>query len=114
MSESGVRREAYELNEPPVMGGPVGAEQGPVLLPAQKNIIVDAVKPADTVDGAVLVRAYEAMGMGTDASFAPAETVKRIAEVDMLEENGRSLALRDGRLEVRFGPFEIKSFLLYL
>lgn len=113
-TQSGVLREACELNEPPVTGGPVGAEQGPVLLPAQKNIIVDAVKPADAVDGAVLVRAYEAMGMGTDASFTPAETVRRIAEVDMLEENGRELALRDGRLEVRFGPFEIKSFLLYL
>lgn len=113
-TESGVLREAYELNEPPVTGGPVGAEQGPVLLPAQKNIIVDAVKPADTVDGAVLVRAYEAMGMGTGASFTPAEAVKRIAEVDMLEEYGTELTLRDGRLEVRFGPFEIKSFLLYL
>ncbi len=113
-TESGVLREACELNEPPVTGGPVGAGRGPVLLPAQKNIIVDTVKPADTVDNAILVRAYEAMGMGTNASFTPAEAVKRIAEVDMLEENGRSLALRDGRLETHFGPFEIKSFLLYL
>lgn len=117
-TESDVLREACELNEPPVVGEalPGEAEQvfQPVLLPAQKNIIVDTVKPADTVDNAVLVRAYEAMGMGTNASFSVSGAVKRIGEADMLEENEKELALRDGRLKARFGPFEIKSFLLYL
>ena len=117
-AESGVLREAYELNEPPVVGGvlPAGAEAAlrPVFLPGEKNIVVDTVKPADTVENAILVRAYEAMGMGTNASFTMTEAVRRISEVDMLEENEAPLPLQDGRLAVSFGPFEIKSFLLYL
>lgn len=117
-AESGVLREAYELNEPPVVGGvlPAGAEAAlrPVFLPGEKNIVVDTVKPADTVENAILVRAYEAMGIGTHASFTMTEAVRRISEVDMLEENEAPLPLQGGRLAVSFGAFEIKSFLLYL
>ncbi|MDE7261492.1 MAG: alpha-mannosidase [Oscillospiraceae bacterium] len=116
-TESGVLREACELNEPPVLGavfsGDGGAASGPVFLPMQKNIVVDTIKPADTVANALLVRAYEAMGMGTDASFAVSEAVKQISEVDMLEENGTDLPLGKP-VNTRFGAFEIKSFLLYL
>ena len=116
-AESGVLREAYELNEPPVLGavpsGDGGAAFRPVFLPMQKNIIVDTIKPADTVENALLVRVYEAMGMGTDASFSVSEAVRGICEVDMLEENGKALPL-GGHVEARFGAFEIKSFLLYL
>ena len=54
------------------------------------------------------------MGIGTHASFTMTEAVRRISEVDMLEENEAPLPLQDGRLAVSFGPFEIKSFLLYL
>lgn len=114
-TESGVLREASELNEPPVLGGAPAAEaeRAPIFLPAQRNIVVDTVKPADTVDNALLVRAYEAMGMAAEAVFAVSGAVKRVTEVDMLEENGRTVP-HVPRLEAHFGPFEIKSFLLYL
>lgn len=114
-TESGVLREACELNEPPVLGGvpAAGAESAPVFLPMQKNIIVDAVKPADTVENALLVRAYEAMGMQTEASFSVNEAVRAVSEVDLLEENAKAYPMGP-RLEARFGAFEIKSFLLYL
>lgn len=113
---SGVLREACELNEPPVLGSALPAGGGglqPVFLPAQKNIIVDTIKPADTVKNALLVRAYEAMGMRTEAVFSVAGAVRGVSEVDMLEENARELPMSH-RLEARFGAFEIKSFLLYL
>lgn len=114
--ESGVVREAYELNEPLTFGAPPAegtADPGPVFLPLNKNIVVDTIKPADTVEKGILVRAYEAMGMGTDAAFAVSEAVKRVEEVDMLEQNGEDRPWKD-RLEVPFGAFEIKTFLLYL
>ena len=88
--------------------------RSPVFLPGEKNIVVDTVKPADTAENAILVRAYEAMGMETNASFTMAEAVRRISEVDMLEENEAPLPLQGGRLAVSCGAFEIKSFLLYL
>ena len=110
--ESDVVRQAVELNEPTVFA-PAGTVQQPVLVPAQKNIVVDTIKPADTGSRALLVRAYEAMGMDTEASFAVGGRITRIEETDMLEENPRELC-RGETLRVRFGAFEIKTFLLYL
>ena len=116
-TESDVLREACELNEPPVLGGLLSGDvesvSQPICLSAQKNIIVDTIKPADTVENAILVRVYEAMGMQTDASFSVNEAVRSVSEVDMLEENGRELSLENG-LSTHFGAFEIKSFLLHL
>lgn len=95
---SGVVREASELNEPPVLGAPACGEaeaaSGPVFLPLQSNVVVDIIKPADTADNAVLVRAYESMGMGTDAVFDVSERFARIEETDLLEENPAELSRR--------------------
>ena len=112
LKESNVVREAAELNEPAVFA-PVGTVQRPILVPAQKNIVVDTIKPADTAERALLVRAYEAMGADTEASFAVDSRIKRVEETDMLEENPRELG-RGETLRVRFGAFEIKTFLLHL
>ena len=74
---------------------------------------MDAIKPADTAENAILVRVYESMGSATDAVLRVPETIQRISEVDMLEENGRAYPTGP-QLEARFGAFEIKTFLLYL
>ena len=110
--EGNVLREAVELNEPTVFA-PSGTVQRPILVPAQRNIVVDAVKPADTAARAILVRVYEAMGMNTEAAFAVGDGITRVDETDMLEENPRELC-RGETLRVPFGAFEIKTFLLHL
>ena len=110
--QSDVVRQAAELNEPLTFGAAVEADSSPILLPLDKNILVDTVKPADTVPGVILVRVYEAMGMATQARFTVGERIARIEETDMLEENGQALPL-DEVLSVPFGAFEIKTFLLY-
>ena len=106
---SDVLREAVEFNEPPIWGGEALGLAG-IFVPEQKNIVVETIKPADTAENALLVRAYEAMGMPTRASFAAAKAVRRVIETDMLEENGQDADLR----AVDFGPYEIKTFLLVL
>ena len=108
-AESDVLRQAAELNEPPVWAGEAD-QVGSIFLPDAKNIIVDTIKPADTVENALLVRVYEAMGKQTDCAFAVHEKVRGIRETDMLEEGG--VAVEPGK--VHFGAFEIKTFLLYL
>ena len=112
-SQSGVVRQASELNEPLVMGGSWSGGEEPVFLPEQENLIVDTVKPADRVDNALVVRVYEAMGMKTRSAFAVSRRVKQVEETDMLEENGRTV---DGEelAALEFGAFEIKTFLLRL
>ena len=111
---SDVVRQAMELNEPLLMGGDgSGAAGEPIFLPLEKNILVDTIKPADTVENALLVRAYEAMGMETRTAFRVSGRVRQVEETDMLEEHGRTVSGEE-LSEVAFGAFEIKTFLLRL
>ncbi|MCD7755052.1 MAG: glycosyl hydrolase-related protein [Firmicutes bacterium] len=111
--DSGTLRQAAELNEPPIFGAQMDLLSEPIFLPENPNIVVETIKPADTVGNALLVRAYEAMGMATSARFTVAKQIRGIAETDMLEEHPVTLPC-DGALHLEFGAFEIKTLLLYL
>lgn len=107
-ADSDVPQQAAELNEPMVT---CAADDGlgPIFLPDKKNIIVETIKPADTAENALLVRAYEAMGKQADCAFTVNPRITRIVETDMLEENPQNVDVSC----VHFGSFEIKTFLLY-
>ncbi len=107
-SDSDVPQKAAELNEPFIVGSGYDG-LGPVFLADAKNIIVDTVKPADTAENALLVRAYEAMGKQVDCAFAVNPKITKIVETDMLEENPWDVDAS----HIHFGSFEIKTFLLY-
>lgn len=107
-TESDVPRQAARLNEPLVCCESDDG-LGSVFLPDAKNIMVDTIKPADTRENALLIRAYEAMGKQTVCAFAVNPRISRVTETDMLEENEESV----NPACVRFGSFEIKTFLLY-
>ena len=94
------------------MLGSVADDSAPIFLTDCANIVVETVKPADTAENALLVRAYEAMGMRAEAHCTVSGKIRGICETDMLEENGTEL--NRGELNVSFAPFEIKTFLLYL
>ena len=102
-------QQAAELNEGIILGS-AADDLGPIFLADKKNIVVDTIKPADTVENALLVRAYESMGMGTNAAITAAKNIQKIVQTDMLEENPEAVDLSN----VAFGPFEIKTFILYL
>ena len=82
----------------------------PVLLPEAENIAVDTVKPADGRDDALVVRVYETMGRATRTKLIPGSGICQVLEADMLEEGAKPICPD----EVRFGPFEIKTFILPL
>ena len=107
-ADSDVARQATELNEP-LLAGNVYDDLGPILLPNAKNVIVDTIKPADTVHNALLVRVYEAMSKQVDCNFAVNPGIKKIVETDMLEGDPRDV---DASC-MHFGSFEIKTLLLY-
>jgi alpha-mannosidase len=71
---------------------------------------VDTIKPADMAENALLVRAYESMGMKTTTAFTAAKNITKIVQTDMLEENAEPVDISG----VEFGAFEIKTFILYL
>ena len=107
--DSDVLQQAAELNEHSIFAS-ICDDLGAIFLPDQKNIIVDTIKPADTTQNALLVRVYEAMGKQTDCGFVKHEKIQSVVETDMLEENPAAVDLS----RVRFGPFEIKTFILQL
>ncbi len=108
-ADSDVPQQAAQLNEPLLAGG-ICDDLGPIFLSDKKNIIVDTIKPADTVENALLVRVYEAMGKQTTCAFTSHANIQSVTETDMLEENAQSVDLQN----VHFGPFEIKTFILSL
>lgn len=101
-------RQAVELNEPALVGG--GSTE-PICLSQQENIIIDTIKPADTAENTILVRAYEALGRQTRGSFTLHANVLRMEETDLLEESPLPVAPNQ---PVNFAPFEVKTFLLHL
>ena len=107
--DSDVPQQAACLNEP-MLAGAVSDDLGAIFLPDQKNIIVDAIKPADTEENALLVRVYEAMGKQTDCAFTVNPRIATIVETDMLEEN----PIPADPARIHFTPFEIKTFILSL
>ena len=107
-ADSDVPQRAAEQNEPVVFSG-ITDELGPVFLADAQNILVETIKPADTADNALLVRAYEAMGKQTECAFSANPRITKIVETDMLEEDPQAVDPR----RVHFGSFEIKTFLLY-
>ena len=107
--DSDVLHQAAEFNEAPIVAN-ICDDLGAIFLPNEKNIIVDTIKPADTMENALLVRVYEAMGKQTICSITAHSNIKSVTETDMLEENPQAVDLQN----MYFGPFEIKTFILTL
>ncbi|MFA6134209.1 MAG: glycoside hydrolase family 38 C-terminal domain-containing protein [Phycisphaerae bacterium] len=109
-SVGNVVREAYELNIP-LHAFAANANTAPVaslLTVAPVNVIVEAVKRSEDGQG-FIVRLYEAGHSSCTARIQFGTAVKRVQEVNLLEENPRPLKLRGHTLELPLRPFEIKT-----
>ena len=105
---------AYELNLPVIAaeGALTKALAAPVLVEAD-NVIVEAVKPAEDIDGAYVVRVYEAERARTVTNLTFPADVKKVQESNMLEEAFADVVLTNGVASVTFKPFEVKTFICY-
>lgn len=112
-SESGVVREAYDLNAPVVLEPGAGGHESLLSLSAS-NVMLEAVKPADDGSGDVILRLYECMRTATRTTLHLALPVKGVAETDMLEARVRDVPLSAGACTLEFRPFEIKTLRLTL
>ena len=109
-----VVRPAYELNMPVIAApGTLSKTLAAPVLVAADNVIVEAVKPAEDIEGAYVVRLYECERNRTVTTLTFPADVKRVCEANMLEEAVADVALTDGAATVTFKPFEIKTFLCY-
>ncbi|MEI7527595.1 MAG: glycoside hydrolase family 38 C-terminal domain-containing protein [Elusimicrobiota bacterium] len=109
---AGSVRRAAELNGPLIAAPGRLKSPVPALLAfAAGNIVVDCVKKAEE-GGAVIVRAHEAHGVRSRTEVLFGARPSSVEECDLLEQNGRALAVKDSRCRVEFGPYEIKTLKL--
>ncbi len=115
LAESGLVREAYDLNVPTAQYGGMRATASALSLTA-KNVFVDTMKPAEDGSGDIILRLYEALGTRTATTLTVNLPVCDATACDMLEENGQPVeatATADGmELSLAFRPFEIKTLRL--
>jgi alpha-mannosidase len=114
LAESGVVKEAYDLNVPAwSLQGAVDEPTSLFSLDAE-NIVIEAIKPAEDGSPNVVVRLYEAMRMKTNCQLKTSLPVKTAVHADMLENKQQDLDCKDGVIALDFRPFEIKTVILTL
>lgn len=104
-----VVRKAWEMNCPVIVGG--GEASKPLFTITPKEIVCEAVKPAEDCDGWV-IRLLEASGSQTRARIVFSGNPKFVSLCNMLEEVKKPLDARDGVVDLEFHPFEVLSILV--
>ena len=113
--ESGVVREAYDLNIPvQVVNGKIDQPGGSFFSVDKDNIVIETVKPAEDSSADVIVRLYEAMRNSTRCTLTTFRPLRAAAQTDMLEEGRVELELDGSSVRLDFRPFEIKTIRLTL
>ncbi len=118
----GVVREGYALNAPisliPAQSarGKWEAEKSFVSLSADSHdgscpVVVETIKKADDSDD-IIVRLYEAHGGSANVVIDFGMDLAAAQVVDMMEENGKDISVRNNRLRYSFGAFEIVTLKL--
>ncbi|NOZ26540.1 MAG: alpha-mannosidase [Chloroflexi bacterium] len=107
-AESGVVREAYELN---VLARTVPGAAGERSLFSvdAPNVIVETVKLAEDGSGDVIVRLYEAKRTATRCTLTTTLPVSQAFATDMLENVQGELPCGDGQIPLDFRTFEVKT-----
>ena len=111
LREGRVIEEAYALNVPLVVretkrhAGPLPAVQS-FFSVDRPNVVIEAVKIAEA-GKALIVRLYEAAGSRGSAHLTTTLPVRRACRADLLENEGATLAFKEGALSLKLRPFEI-------
>ncbi len=101
---------AYELNYKPVVI-PGVVENKPLFTIDAPNVICEAVKAAEDIENAYVLRLYECERNTTSCTLA-LPGARRVTVTNLLEEDGVELPIVDGKVNVAFHPFEIKTIVV--
>ena len=101
---------AYELNYQPIV---VAGELNVPKLFSLNNpgIICEAVKNAEDVEGAYVLRLYESERNAANCTLTLNGAMAAWV-TNMLEEKQEQLSIVDGKIKLKFRPFEIKTILV--
>lgn len=104
-------RQGYDLNIPAVVAPGNGGSASLFDLDAP-NVIIETVKPAEDRSSDIVVRLYESKRMATKCALITTLPAIKAALTDMLENKLSDLPLKNGKINLSFKPFEIKTIRL--
>lgn len=108
-----VIRQGYELNSGlKLTRGSAGSCS--LLDIGRKNIILETVKPAEDGSGDLILRFYEAAGAAVETDICFHAEIEKLWKCNMLEEKGKELKQKEGRIRLNFGMFEIKTIRMHI
>ena len=115
---AGSWRAGLEFNNPLIArtleahSGPLPAQWG-MLKVSHANAVVTALKPGR--DGLAILRIYEASGKAAaGVTVQTTAVLNGASEVNLMEDAGSTLEVRDNRITFNLQPYEIKTFRLRL
>jgi len=115
--ESGLVREAYELNVPVTTARGAGGAASLFSVDAP-NVVIETVKPAADGGAAgcsdIVVRLYESHRTATACALITPLPIVEVHQTNMLERVERRLSHQGGAIPLEFGPFEVKTVRLGL
>lgn len=76
------------------------------------HVVLETCKPAFDEENGVVLRLYESRGCAGKTILSLPETVKRVWSCNLLEERQEELELREGKTELAFRAFEIRTLLM--
>ncbi|MBR5871975.1 MAG: hypothetical protein IKZ09_13155, partial [Clostridia bacterium] len=101
---------SYMLNRKPIVVD--GVLNAPKLFDiCAPSIICEAVKNAEDIENAYVLRLYEAERSAVNCTLNVYDA-KRVFVTNMLEEKKEELKIVDGSVFLQFRPFEIKTILI--
>lgn len=106
--DSGVIREAYELNAPASVT-PGACPRTSLFSVSDPAVVIETIKPAEDGSGDLVVRLYEATRSSVTCTLATSLPVANVMETNMLEQALRKLKCKVGTIQLSFRPFEIKT-----
>lgn len=110
-SSENVIQPAYEMNyRPVILQG--NKSQDSLMTIKTDHVIAETIKPSEKEENAFIVRLYEAEGTAVRTEIDFHIDFKAMQETNMLEEEIKLLA-ENGKLELEFKPFEIKTIKVY-
>jgi alpha-mannosidase len=110
---NGTVQEGFDLNVP-LVAHVVPAKKGNQLPVGSfattdaENVLIDNIKKAED-DDAIIVRLYEAFGQRGKTTVTFAQTPKKVAMVDMMEENPKPLKVSGNSVRLEITPWEIHT-----
>jgi alpha-mannosidase len=103
----GVVSEAMRFNSP-IVFAPGDAERKTFASADDANLVLDTIKKAEDSD-AVVLRLYECHGARGRARLNIGWPTKRAILCNLLEDEGKTLKVNDGSIEIEYGPYQIVS-----